>query len=166
MNVHDYLLDHAEWHWPELLRHWTWLVPPTFTVWLVNRFGDLFIRLDDGSIHHLDIGAGTLQQVAATRDEFCDLIDDPEQANFFLMIPLVDELVAAGRVLGPGDCYSYQLAPAFQGSYTLDNLVVRPVAEHYHIFGPQHLLTKDIPDGTRIQFTTTGNAQHNTRADL
>jgi hypothetical protein len=158
MNLHDYLLDHAHWQWPELLQHWTWLVPPTFTVWIVNRFGDLFICLDDNSIHHLDIGAGTLKRVAATRDEFCNRIDDPEQANFFLMIPLVDELVAAECLLSPDECYSYRLAPAFQGGYTLDNLVVRPIAEHYNIFGPLHLLTKDIPDGTPIRFTTTPGA--------
>jgi len=155
MNIHDYLLDHADWKWPELLVQWTWLVPPTFTVWLVNRFGDLFIQFDDGSIHHLDVGAGSLRQVAGTRGRFCDLINDPEQANFFLMIPLVDDLAAAGRIVGPGECYSFHVAPAFQGTYTLDNLVVRPIADHYNIFGPLHMLTKDIPDGTRIQFTTT-----------
>jgi len=155
MHVHDYLLDHADWQWMELLRHWTWLVPPTFTVWLVNRFGDLVIQLDDGSIHHLDIGAGSLEQVADTRDEFCDRLNDPEEATFFLMIPLVDDLVSAGRFLGPGECYSFNVAPAFQGSYTPDNFVVRSIAEHYNIFGPQHLLTKDIPNGTRIRFTTT-----------
>ena len=158
MNINDYLLEHESWHWRELLQHWTWLLPPSFTVWMVNRFGDLFIRLDDGTIHHLDTGSGTLRQVAATRDEFCGICDDPEQANFFLMVPLVDELVAAGRTLGPGECYSYQLAPAFEGTFTPDNVVVRPIADHYNIFGPQHLLTKDIPDGTSIEFTTPGNA--------
>ena len=158
MNINDYLLEHTGWQWRDLLQHWTWLLPPSFTVWMVNRFGDLFIRFDDGTIHHLDTGSGTLRQVAATRDEFCAICDDPEQANFFLMVPLVDELVAAGRTLRTGECYSYQLAPAFEGTFTPDNVVVRTIADHYNIFGPQHLLTKDIPDGTSIQFTTPGNA--------
>lgn len=125
---------------------------------MVNRFGDLFIRLDDSTIHHLDIGAGTLRRVAATCDEFCAICDDPEQANFFLMVPLVDELVAAGCALGPGECYSYRLAPAFEGTFTPENVVVRRIADHYNIFGPQHLLTKNIPDGTPIEFTTTEGA--------
>ena len=155
MNSRPYLLDHHDWQWQELLQHWASLLPPAYTVWLVNRLGDLFLQVGDGSIQHLDVGAGTLRQVAAKREEFCQLLCDPEQADFFLMIPLVDELVAAGRVLGPGECYSYRLAPAFQGSYTLENLVIRSVSEHYHVFGPQHFLTKDLPDGTDIEFTTS-----------
>jgi hypothetical protein len=154
MNIHDYVLEHAGWPWGELLRHWTWILPPRFTVWIVNRFGDLFIRLDDETIHHLDTGSGTLRQIAPTRDAFCALCDAPEQANFFLMVPLVDELVAAGRTLGPRECYSYRLAPAFEGIFTVDNVVVRPIADHYDIFGPLHKLTKNVPDGAPIEFDT------------
>ncbi len=154
MDINDYLLNHEGWQWRELLQGWKWLLPPRFTVWLVNRFGDLFIQLDDGSIHRLDICAGTFLQVAASRDEFCGLCGNPEQANDFLMMPLVDKLVAAERLLGPGECYSYHLNPAFGGDFTTGNVVVRSVIEHFAIFGPQHLLTKDIPDGTQVLFKT------------
>ncbi len=151
-DLHDYLLDHATWDWPVLLRKWTWLVPPSFTPWIVNRFGDLFIILGDASIHHLDIGVGTLYQVAPNRDEFCKLIDDSENSNNWLMIPLVDQLVAANKTLSVGECYSYRLAPAFGGSYTIENTKVLPVAQHYDTFGPLHELAKDVPNGTQVQF--------------
>lgn len=152
MNIDDYLLSSVGWQWSELLQHWTWLLPPRFQVWMVNRFGDLVIRLDDGTVHHLDVGAGTLRRVASSRDEFCEICEDTDEANFFLMIPLVDQLVSTGCTLGPGKCYSYCIAPAFEGTFTLENIVVRPIAEHYNIFGPQHLLTRHIPDGTPFEF--------------
>ena len=71
MNVHDYLIDHSGLDWAELLSGWEWLLPPEFTVWLMNRYGDLFLILPDGSIHMLDVGGGSLTKLAESRDEFC-----------------------------------------------------------------------------------------------
>lgn len=42
---------------PFRLRDWAWLLPSTLTVWLINRFGDLFVVLDDGTVHMLDVGS-------------------------------------------------------------------------------------------------------------
>ena len=154
MDIADYLLQHAGWDWSVLLRHWTWLVPPRFAPWMVNRFGDVIMKLPDGSIQHLDIGNGSIERVAENRDAFSALCDDPDQANFFLMIPLVDKLVEAGCTLQTGQCYSYRIAPVFGGSYTADNVLIKSIADHYDTFGPLHMLTKDIPDGTDIEFTT------------
>ena len=153
-HLHDYLLDHSGWDWPALLRHWTWLVPPRFAPWMVNRFGDVIMKLPDGGIHHLDIGNGSLQRVADNRDAFLARCENAEEVNFFLMIPLVDQLVGDSRVLGAGQCYSYGVAPAFGGTYTWDNVLIKPIADHYDTFGPMHMLTKNVPDGTTIEFTT------------
>lgn len=154
IDIRDYTLDHGAWDWPVLLRHWTWLVPSEFAPWMVNCFGDVIMKLPDGSIHHLDIGNGSIERVADNRDAFSSLCDDPKQANFFLMVPLVDQLVAAGRTLQNGQCYSYRIAPAFGGQYMLDNVLVKLMPDHYDAFGPLHRLTKDVPDGTQIEFTT------------
>ena len=56
MNVNDYLIDQTGLDWAELLSDWHWLLPEDFTLWLVNRFGDLFIGLGDGSVQMLDCG--------------------------------------------------------------------------------------------------------------
>ena len=48
MNLNQYLIDHSGFDWPKLLERGQWRLPTKFEVWLVNRFGDLFLILDDG----------------------------------------------------------------------------------------------------------------------
>src|SRR5688500_4199877 len=99
MKVADYLIDCSSFDWQELIATWHWRLPHAFTAWTMNRFGDLFLRTEDGKIHVLRLDDGSLQCLADSKDQFCDLIDNAETANDWLMIPLVDRLVAAGKFL-------------------------------------------------------------------
>jgi hypothetical protein len=68
MDINDYLIDQTEKDWGALLRDWVPPLPSSFTLWLVNRFGDAFVVSDDdGSVHMLDVGGGTLARVADNR---------------------------------------------------------------------------------------------------
>jgi hypothetical protein len=155
MSIHDYLIDHRGLDWPSLFAEWTWLVPKQFTVWLMNRFGDLFLVFDDGSVHMLDVGGGSLEQVANTRDDFQAKVDEDENANVWFMIPLVDQLLAAGMTLKKGECYSYKQPPVLGGDYTVENTCVLPIAEHYGAHGSIHNQIKDLPDGTQVVLNVT-----------
>jgi hypothetical protein len=150
MSIHDYLIDHQGFDWNSLFAEWTWLLPNQFTVWLMNRYGDLFLVLDDGSVHMLDVGGGSFERVANSRDEFCTQVDEDDNANDWFMIPLVDQLVAAGLTLKPGECYSYTVPPVLGGGYTVENTYVLPIAEHYSVYGPVHNQIKDLPDGSEV----------------
>ena len=152
----DYIVDHQGVDWPDLLSSWAWLVPRVLTVWIMNRFGDLFLVFEDGSVHMLDVGRGSLQRVADSRDDFANRIDQGDNANDWLMIPLVDELRAAGVVPGPSECYSYVQLPALGGDYTRGNVRVVSIAHQYKAFGPIHKKLKDIPDGTIVKFDVAG----------
>ena len=121
MSIHDYLIDHRGFDWPSLFAEWTWLVPNKLTVWLMNRFGDLFLVCEDGSVHMLDVGRGSLEQVANSREEFQAKVDEEDNANDWFMIPLVDQLVAEGMTLKAGECYSYKQLPVLGGDYTIEN---------------------------------------------
>lgn len=79
--------------------------------------------------------AGRLQRVAQSRDEFCAKIDEPGVADDWLMIPIVDQLVASGAVLGPGQCYSFRQLPVLGGAYSADNRMVFPIREHFGALG-------------------------------
>lgn len=150
MDVHDYLIDHSGFDWANLLSGWNWLLPPEFSVWLMNRYGDLFLILPDGSVNMLDIGAGLLTKLAENRDDFARLIDEDDNAEDWLTIPLVDQLVAAGVLLKPGECYSFLIPPLLGGNYTIENTVILPITEHYGVYGSYHEQLRGVPDGTKV----------------
>jgi hypothetical protein len=153
MSIHEYLIDFHGLDWPSLLAEWTWLVPKEFTVWLMNRFGDLFLVFEDGAVYMLDVGRGSLEQLATGRDEFCAKVDEDDNASDWFMIPLVDQLVAAGIILKEGECYSYKQPPILGGDYTVENTCVLPIAEHYGAYGSIHNQIKDLPDGADVVLT-------------
>jgi hypothetical protein len=127
MNVQDYLINLSGFDWGHRLQGWEWLLPPEFAVWLMNRYGDLFLILPDGTVHMLDIGDGSLTKLAEDRSEFARRIDEEGNAEDWLMIPLVDHLVAAGVLLKPGECYSFLTPPILGGAYSVENTVVLPI---------------------------------------
>ena len=155
MDVHEYLIDHADIDWSLALQEWNWLLPSEFSVWLLTRTGDLFITIPEGQIYMLDVGAGTLQQVAMSRDEFCAKIDEPGTAEDWLMIPIVDRLVASGAHLGPGQCYSFRPLPPLGGDYGADNRMVFGIREHFGGWGSVQRQISQLPDGSQVVIKTT-----------
>lgn len=80
--LRDYIIDHSGLDWPALLSDWHWLLPAEFTLWIMNRIGDLFLVMSDGSVHLFDPGGGTLEHVADNRDHFADLLGEEENSAF------------------------------------------------------------------------------------
>jgi hypothetical protein len=151
MNVEDYLIDQAGKDWPELLSGWAPPLPSSFTVWLVNRFGDVFAVFDDGSVHMLDVGTGVLARIADDRSDFADQIDLGDNANNWLMIPLVDRCVAAGVALWPSQCYGYKIPPVLGGEYTVENVAPTDLSVYYSFMADICRQTKDLPNGTKVK---------------
>jgi hypothetical protein len=148
--IADYLIDHRAVDWPTVLTSWSGLVPRKSSLWLVNRFADLFLILPDGTVHMLDVGAGTLRQVADSRDAFHAKLDENDNANQWFMIPLVDRMVAAGLVLRPGQCYGFKMPPALGGDYRVENSGPLPVQDYLGARGSLHEQLRNEPDGARI----------------
>lgn len=146
----DYVIDQAGIDWANVLSAWSWLLPSKVTLWLVNRFADLFLVLPDGSVHMLDVGAGTLTRLAESREDFCIKIDEGDNANNWLMIPLVDELVAAGIALNPGQCYGFKTPPVLGGEYNIANVGPLAIWDYLGCYGSIHEQIKDVPDGGQV----------------
>jgi hypothetical protein len=153
MNINDYLIPHAGKDWRSLLSGWFGLLPQNFTVWLVNRFGDLFVLLDDDSVCMLDVGVGTFKRLANNRSHFGSLIDAGSNASNWLMIPLVDACVAAGLTLGHNQCYGYDIPPILGGQYQPGNVSVTDLAVHYAFLADIYRQTRSLPEGTPISGT-------------
>lgn len=153
MDVNDYLIDLSGIDFDAIFKHWQDLLPSRFTVWLVNRFGDMFLIFDDGSINHLNVGAGAVRRVAESKDDFCRLMDEEDNASDWLMIPLVDDLLSSGMVLGKNQCYGFKgLPPILGGAYSVENSAIFDIYVHYNLLGQIATVTKDIPDGTGVRF--------------
>lgn len=150
MKLDDYLIDQSGYDWSSLLQDLGSLLPRDFTLWMVNRFGELFIIPKDGSVHMVDVGGGKIERIANDREDFAERIDVADNANQWLMIPLVDECFSAGLVLRHGQCYSFKQPPLLGGDYTIDNVEVSDLAIHYSILGQIYEQTKDLPDGTSV----------------
>ncbi|APW58704.1 DUF1851 domain-containing protein [Paludisphaera borealis] len=150
MPARDYLIDHSGFDWTDLLSGWAWLLPVEVTVWLMNRFGDLFLTSPGGTVHLLDVGAGSLTRLAEDRNDFFRKLDEEGNADDWLMIPLVDRLTAAGIRLQSGQCYSFVVPPVLGGDYTAENTVVLPIKEHYEAYGSYHCSLRGMPDGTQV----------------
>ncbi|MCQ9372864.1 DUF1851 domain-containing protein [Methyloversatilis sp. XJ19-13] len=155
MNINDYLIDQRSKDWPQLLSGWGGSIPESFTLWLVNRFGDAFLVVDDGSVHMLDAGAGQISRVADSRDHFAELLDRDDNANNWLMIPLVDKCAEAFPPLQESQCYGFKVPPMLGGKYTLDNVEPTDLSVHYSILADIHRQTKDLPDGTQVKLVVT-----------
>jgi hypothetical protein len=138
MDINDYLLERGDSDWEALLADWHWILPPRFTLWLANRYGDLFLVPEDGSVCMLDVGAGTLKRVAADREEFAALMRQPGYAAEWLMMPLVDQCVAAGLDLPAGHCYGFKKPPVLGGEYSVDNTELVDLYTHYSVLGQLH----------------------------
>jgi hypothetical protein len=154
LNVADYLIDHSQFVWADLLDAWTWLVPPTATVWLMNRFAELVLVLENGSVSYLETSAGVLKNIARDRADFIVRIDQGNDANEWLMIPLVDRCVTAGMTLGPNQCYGFITAPTLGGQYDISNVERLDIAVYLSLMGQIHEQIEDLPNGSKISIVT------------
>ena len=150
MNIEDYLIDPEGKDWAELLSGWMPQLPASFTVWLVNRFGDVFIVASDGSVQMLDLSLGNITRVADDREDFARRIDLDGNADDWLMIPLVERCVAEGIVLRPNQCYSYKIPPILGGDYAVHNIEPADLSVNYSFTADICSQAKVLADGTKV----------------
>jgi hypothetical protein len=150
-SIHDYLVDQDGIDWTSALLGWAWLLPGEFTLWLVTRFADLILVLPDGSVHMLDVGAGTLERVANDRADFSKKIDEGDNANNWLKIPLVDECRAAGMRLKRGQCYGFKTPPVLGGEYSVENVGPLSITDYLGAYGSIHEQIRNLPDGAEVR---------------
>lgn len=103
MEITDYLIDQPSHDWTSILSEWHWLLPSDFTVWMVNRFCDVIFVPEDGTVHLLDAGAGTVKQLASSREDFFSQVDLGDNADNWFLISLTD------LILGPTQCYGFKV---------------------------------------------------------
>lgn len=140
-----------------LLSEWRWLIGPRKQPILVAAIGDAYVQdPDDGSVHLLDVGGGSLEQIAASVDEFRELLGDREFVTDSFVPSTIVALRNGGKVLSPGQVYSYIQPPVLGGAYSTENLEPTDVSVHFSLLGQIHRQVKDLPEGTPIESIQIG----------
>ena len=93
---------------------------------------------------------GTIERIADNKVEFSQKLDVDDNANIWLLIPLIDQLNAIGLQLSEGRCYSFLTPPILGGEYSVKNTVTLPITEHYGVYASIHDQIKDLPDGAQV----------------
>ena len=147
MDLNDYVIAQEGKDGRAMLSGWKDFLPPSYTLWFVNRLGDLFIVLDEGPVHLLNVGSATFTRLAESRKQFGALLDQGDTATAWLAMPLIDQCVAAGKVLADHQCYGYQTAPLLGGALEVDNLEPVELATHYGRLLALYKTLQDQPGG-------------------
>jgi len=133
-----------------LLSSWQWKLKDQYQIVLISAAGDLLLADQQMKIHLLDVGQGTLSQIADSPEELKQLMVQPDQANEWLVTGLVSDMKNHGHNLGPNQCYSFKVLPVLGGEYELSNFEVTDLYVHFDLAGQIHQKIKDLPDGTAI----------------
>jgi len=134
-----------------LLAEWHWLIGEQRLPILIAAIGNAFVQdAQDGSVHLLDAGEGSLTQVSDSVDEFRDLLNDEDFVAAYFDVEAVAEMKSAGRVLEPGQVWGFIRPPVLGGAFGTDNYEPMDLEVHLSIQGQIHRQVKDLPPGTPI----------------
>jgi hypothetical protein len=122
---------------------------------LFSALGDVFLEPDSGGVWWLNTGVGELTRVAESVQEFHELLGT-EIADEWFMPTLIERLHAAGKILQPGQCYTYVTLPVFaEGRYDVENPNPVPAHEHFGLTGNILSEIKVLPDGAKVKINVT-----------
>jgi hypothetical protein len=92
---------------------WSWLLPSGIRPVIVSTLGDVFFQTEGPEVFLLNTGSGEVENVAASRDEFMGLLKTDKATDWFMPY-LIEQLITAGKVLKPDQCYTYVTLPIFK----------------------------------------------------
>jgi len=138
-----------------LMKAWSWLLEDQLSPFLFAASGDVFFEAEDRSIHWLDTGQGALTRIAESEAEFLQEVRN-DQGREWLLSPVIDRLLEAGKPLGKDQCYRFTLLPILGGKYTVDNMSPASAGAWYRFTGDVHSQIRDLPDGTHVEFKFEG----------
>jgi hypothetical protein len=122
---------------------------------MASSLGDVFFQQGSSEVYWLDAGTAQITRVAASREEFLELLGS-ERADEWFMAHLIEELKVAGKGLQPDYCYTYVTLPIFkEGKYEVSNLNPVPAVEHFSLTGAIHRQIRELPDGANVSLKWT-----------
>jgi hypothetical protein len=135
-----------------LLAQWHWLCVDPVVLVARNGFGDLFLRTVKGKILWLNVGDGTLTEVAESESRFEHSLQ--ESANRELWLAEQQLEAFAERGLKPNDlqCIGFKVPVVFAESANVpNNAYVADLYEQVSFLGDLHRQILDDPNGAQVR---------------
>jgi hypothetical protein len=134
-----------------LLEQWRWLCTEPVALIARNGFGDLFLRTVEGKVLRLDVGDGTLAEVAESELGFKDSLKHSAKRELWFAEHQLEALAARG--LKPNDlqCIGFKTPVVFAESATVPNNYVADLYEQVSFLGDLHRQIADVPNGGKIR---------------
>ncbi len=134
----------------ELRDSWSWLLGTSWRPLLFSAIGDVFLQLPAGTVWWLSTPIGSLEQVADSETDFNAKLMG-EQVDEWFLPGLVEALRSSGKLLLPGQCYSYTTLPVFdEGSFSVENMYAIDAKEHFGVTGNIMKQIQALPDGSKV----------------
>lgn len=135
----------------EVNSSWGWIGLESVRVFAENDFGNLIIEDADGGFWRICPEECFCKKIAGDRDELNAVIADPEFAEDWEMLRIVQ---AARETCGPlehGRKYALKIPGCLGGEYVAENFATAPLQELVGFSGSIAHQTKDLPNGARIE---------------
>jgi hypothetical protein len=135
-----------------LLEQWRWLSTDPMTLVARNVFGDMFFRTTKGKILWLNVGDGTLSEIAESRSGFQHCLAEP--ANCELCFAELQLAAFAEKGLKPNDlqCIGFKTPVIFAESANVpNNAYVADLYEQVSFLGDLHRQIADSLNGGEVR---------------
>jgi hypothetical protein len=135
-----------------LLEQWRWLCGQPVTLIARNGFGDMFLRTNDRKILWLNVGGGTLTEIAESELGFEHSLAESAKRELWF----AEQRLAAFEVRGlePNDlqCIAFKTPVVFAESRSVpDNAHLADLYEQVSFLGDLHRQIADVPNGAKIR---------------
>jgi hypothetical protein len=135
-----------------LLEQWRWLCDQSVTLVARNGFGDLFLRTNERKILWLNVGGGTLTEIAESELGFeHSLAESAKREVWFAEQKLA---AFAERGMKPNDlqCIGFKTPVVFAESRSIpDNAYVADLYEQVAFLGDLHRQIAEVPNGGKVR---------------
>ncbi|MDN3650083.1 DUF1851 domain-containing protein [Reinekea marina] len=138
----------------KLIEDWQWLVGSALPI-LITSVGDAFLQSETGEIFWLITGSAEFEKVADSYEEFQGKLQDNELIHEWFLVPVVAQLKEQGATLEQGKLFGFKQLPVLGGKYEPDNFELTDIEVHFAMSGQMNLQIKDLPDGTKVNFSVT-----------
>lgn len=135
-----------------LLEQWRWLSAEPMTLVARNGFGDMFLKTTNGKILWLNVGNGTLTEIAESELVFQHLL--AESAKREIWFAELQLAAFAEQGLKPNDlqCIGFKTPVVFAESANVpNNAYVADLYEQVSFLGDLHRQIADTPNGGKVR---------------